>query len=77
MSLLTKEFWTTSGAVDFYSCTDPRADPMVAMCATRLNEPEIALDGLLYDVQKNTYLVNGHNYQDENLRIICPGMAGF
>ena len=30
--------------------------PMVAMCATRLNEPEIALEALLKDVQKNTYL---------------------
>ncbi|MFW5753303.1 MAG: hypothetical protein ACOCV9_00725 [Marinilabiliaceae bacterium] len=46
-------------------------------CATRLKEPGIALDGLLYDVQKNTYLVNGHNYQDENLRIYLPGNGGF
>lgn len=34
--------------------------PMVAMCATRLYEPEIAMEALLKDVQKNTYLVNGH-----------------
>lgn len=51
--------------------------PMVAMCATRLNEPEMALEALLKDVQKNTYLVNGHNYQDENLRIYLPGNGGF
>jgi hypothetical protein len=50
--------------------------PMVAMCATRLNEPEIALDALLKVVQKNTYLVNGHNYQDDRLRIYLPGNAG-
>lgn len=50
--------------------------PMVAMCATRLQEPEIALDALLMDVQKNTYLVNGHNYQDERLRIYLPGNGG-
>jgi hypothetical protein len=47
--------------------------PMIAMCATRLLEPEIALDALFMDVQKNIYLVNGHNYQDERLRIYLPG----
>lgn len=51
--------------------------PMVAMCATRLNEPEIALDALLKNVQKNTYLKNGHNYQSERLRIYLPGNGGF
>ena len=51
--------------------------PMVAMCATRLNEPEIALQALLKDVQKNTYLKNGHNYQSERLRIYLPGNGGF
>lgn len=51
--------------------------PMVAMCATRLNEPEIALEALLKDVQKNTYLINGHNYQSERLRIYLPGNGGF
>lgn len=51
--------------------------PMVAMCATRLLEPEIALEALLKDVQKNTYLVNGHNYQDDRLRIYLPGNGGF
>lgn len=50
--------------------------PMVAMCATRLLKPEIALEALLKDVQKNTYLINGHNYQDERLRIYLPGNGG-
>lgn len=50
--------------------------PMVAMCATRLYEPEITLDALLMEVQKNTCLVNGHNYQDERLRIYLPGNGG-
>lgn len=50
--------------------------PMVAMCATRLLEPEIALDALMKEVQKNTYLVNGHNYQDGRLRIYLPGNGG-
>lgn len=51
--------------------------PMAAMCATRLLEPEVALEALLKDVQKNRYLVNGHNYQDERLRIYLPGNGGF
>lgn len=51
--------------------------PMVAMCATRLGEPEIAIDALLMDVQKNTYLKNGHNYQSGRLRIYLPGNGGF
>ena len=50
--------------------------PMVAMCATRLLEPEIALEALLMDVQKNTYLVNGHNFQDNRLRLYLPGNGG-
>ncbi|MFC2138820.1 hypothetical protein ACFLTE_11650 [Bacteroidota bacterium] len=50
--------------------------PMVAMCATRLGEPEIAIEALLMDVQKNTYLKNGHNYQSQRLRIYLPGNGG-
>ncbi|PTN10448.1 hypothetical protein C8N47_10196 [Mangrovibacterium marinum] len=51
--------------------------PMAAMSAIRLNEPELALEFLLKDVQKNTYLKNGHNYQSERLRIYLPGNGGF
>jgi hypothetical protein len=50
--------------------------PMLAMCAARLGKPELAVDALLMDVPKNTYLVNGHNYQDERLRIYLPGNGG-
>lgn len=50
--------------------------PMAAMCAVRVGEPELALDLLLKDVQKNTYLKNGHNYQDDRLRIYLPGNGG-
>jgi hypothetical protein len=50
--------------------------PMVAMCATRLMEPAIALDALLMEVQKNTYLPNGHNFQDGRLRLYLPGNGG-
>ncbi len=47
--------------------------PMLAMCAARLGYREEAVDLLLLDVQKNTYLVNGHNYQDKRLRLYLPG----
>lgn len=50
--------------------------PLVAMTAARVGEPEIAIDALMMDVQKNTYLPNGHNYQDSNLTIYLPGNGG-
>ena len=50
--------------------------PMAAMCATRLGKPEQAIDLLLKDVLKNTYLANGHNYQGTRLRIYLPGNGG-
>lgn len=50
--------------------------PMAAMCATRLGEPEMAVDMLLMDKRTNTYLPNGHNYQDERLRLYLPGNGG-
>ncbi len=56
--------WQTSWGWDF---------PMAAMTATRLQQPEKALEVLLMDKQKNTYLNNGHNYQDKRLRLYLPG----
>ncbi len=50
--------------------------PLLAMTATRLHKPTQAIDALLMDVQKNTYLVNGHNYQDQRLRLYLPGNGG-
>lgn len=50
--------------------------PMVAMTAARIGELEIAIDALMMDVQKNTYLTNGHNYQDDRLPIYLPGNGG-
>lgn len=50
--------------------------PMVAMSAARLGRPEAAVDALLMDVQKNRYLENGHNYQDDRLTIYLPGNGG-
>ena len=50
--------------------------PMTAMNATRLGEPEKAVGALLMDKRTNTYLLNGHNYQDGRLRIYLPGNGG-
>ncbi|MGN0281198.1 MAG: hypothetical protein ACI4B3_02730 [Prevotella sp.] len=47
---------------------------MIAMCAARLGDSEAAIDALLTPKQKNTYLVNGHNFQEpKRLRIYLPG----
>lgn len=50
--------------------------PMTAMCAARLGRPEEAVNALLLKQRTNTYLVNGHNYQTERLRIYLPGNGG-
>lgn len=50
--------------------------PMTAMTAARLNMPDKAVDALMMKVLTNTYLVNGHNYQDERLRLYLPGNGG-
>lgn len=50
--------------------------PMTAMTAARVDEPKTAIDALMMNVQKNTYLANGHNYQDDRLPIYLPGNGG-
>ena len=50
--------------------------PMTAMNATRLGEPDIAVDALLMERRTNTYLKNGHNYQNTTLRCYLPGNGG-
>ncbi|MES2775295.1 MAG: hypothetical protein V4722_13990 [Bacteroidota bacterium] len=50
--------------------------PMTAMTATRLGQPEKAIDALLMPIKTNTYLTNGHNYQDDRLRLYLPGNGG-
>lgn len=50
--------------------------PMTAMTCARLNQPEMAVDALLMPKRTNTYLVNGHNYQDQRLRLYMPGNGG-
>ena len=50
--------------------------PLIAMTAARVGRPELAIDALLMNVPKNTYLNNGHNYQNKNLPIYLPGNGG-
>src|SRR6185503_15067231 len=50
--------------------------PLIAMTATRLHMPEKAIASLMMPVQKNTYLPNGHNFQDQRLTIYLPGNGG-
>ena len=50
--------------------------PMTAMSAARLGDPEKAVGALLMDKRTNTYLINGHNYQDSRLRVYLPGNGG-
>lgn len=47
---------------------------MIAMCAARLGKADMAIDALLIDKGKNTYLVSGHNFQEpKRLRLYLPG----
>jgi hypothetical protein len=50
--------------------------PALAMTATRLGEPRWAIDALLRDTPKNTFLANGHNYQSDYLPLYLPGNGG-
>ena len=50
--------------------------PMLAMAAARAGRPDLAVDALLLDTPKNTYLRNGHNYQHPALPIYLPGNGG-
>lgn len=50
--------------------------PLTAMTATRLGQPEQAIQSLSMPITTNTYLRNGHNYQDDRLRLYMPGSGG-
>jgi hypothetical protein len=65
--IVQKWKWETTWGWDF---------PMMAMTATRLHMPDKAIDALLMPIKTNTYLVNGHNYQDDRLTIYLPGNGG-
>lgn len=59
--------WDTAWGWDF---------PMCAMTAARLGEKELAVEFLLMEAVKNTYLPNGHNYQRPGLTAYLPGNGG-
>jgi hypothetical protein len=46
------------------------------MTATRVGEPELAIDALMMNTPKNRYHPNGHNYQRPGLTIYLPGNGG-
>ncbi len=50
--------------------------PLAAMNATAMNQPDRAIDFLLMDTPKNTYGINGHNYQRPGLTLYLPGNGG-
>jgi len=50
--------------------------PLIAMTAARVGEPELAINALLMNEQKNIYLNNGYNYQDDRLPVYLPGNGG-
>jgi len=50
--------------------------PMIAMTAARLGEGDTAINALLMDKAKNTYLTNGHNAQGPGLPLYLPGNGG-
>ncbi len=50
--------------------------PMLAMSAARLGETQKTVDFLLLDTPKNSYRLNGHNYQRPGLTIYLPGNGG-
>lgn len=49
---------------------------MAAMTAARPGEGSLAIDLLLMDAVKNTYLPNGHNCQRDDLLADLPGNGG-
>src|SRR5688572_10012743 len=66
-NIMNRWAWETTWGWDY---------PLLAMTAARLHKPDQAVNALLMDVQKNTYLINGHNYQDKRLRLYLPGNGG-
>jgi protein-glucosylgalactosylhydroxylysine glucosidase len=50
--------------------------PMVAMTASKLGMSKLAIEALLMPMKTNTFLKNGHNFQDNRLTIYLPGNGG-
>ena len=73
---------TMQKTLDFVLEKWPRDDtwgwdfPMMAMTAARLERPDQAIEALFMDTQKNRYLANGHNYQQDILPLYLPGNGG-
>ncbi|MNI14539.1 hypothetical protein D3C73_678020 [compost metagenome] len=59
--------WDTAWGWDF---------PVAAMTAARTGDGKLAVDLLLAEQVKNTYLPNGHNYQRSDLYAYLPGNGG-
>ena len=53
--------------------------PFMALCAYHLGDKSEAIEMLLFDAGKNTYLKNGHNMQDDrvDLPLYLPGNGAF
>ena len=66
-TIMKKWNWRSTWGWDF---------PMLAMSAAAIGRTEQAIDFLLMDAPKNSYLLNGHNYQDARLTIYLPGNGG-
>lgn len=50
--------------------------PLAAMNAVVLGDPAEAMDLLMMDTPKNTWLANGHNFQHTQLPVYLPGNGG-
>jgi len=50
--------------------------PMTAMAAARTGQPELAVQALLVQANRNHYHPNGHNYQRDDLTAYLPGNGG-
>jgi hypothetical protein len=50
--------------------------PLAAMTAARLGEPELAVNALMMETERNRYLPNGHNWQRSDLPCYLPGNGG-
>ncbi|HEU4386436.1 MAG TPA: glycoside hydrolase family 65, partial [Blastocatellia bacterium] len=50
--------------------------PLTAMTAARLGRPDVAIEALMMETEKNRYLANGHNWQRQSLPCYLPGNGG-
>jgi len=50
--------------------------PLTAMTAARLGAPDLAVNVLMMDTEKNRFLPNGHNWQRKDLPCYLPGNGG-